>query len=134
MTHETGGGFGANIRVPVVPKKLDFALQGAAGDGIGRYGSAQIADLTLRPDGTQALIRTAHALGELELHATPKLDFYAYLGGEYGWRTAYQGYDSIAVVKTPAIPATATTIAIPGTTTTTIKVNSDWRIWFALRQ
>ena len=118
-----GGGVGANIRVPVVPKKLDFALQGAAGDGIGRYGSAQIADLTLRPDGTQALIRTAHALGELELHATPKLDFYAYFGGEYGWRTAYQGYDSIAVVKTPGIPATGTTTAIPGTTTTTIKVN-----------
>jgi hypothetical protein len=118
-----GGGFGANIRVPVVPKKLDFALQGAAGDGIGRYGSAQIADLTLRPDGTQALIRTAHALGELELHATPKLDFYAYFGGEYGWRTAYQGYDSIAVLKTPSIPATSTTTAIPGTTSTTIKVN-----------
>ena len=118
-----GGGFGANIRVPVVPKKLDFALQGAAGNGVGRYGSAQIADLTLRPDGTQALIRTAHALGELELHATPKLDFYAYFGGEYGWRTAYQGYDTIAVLKTPGIPATTTTIAIPGTTTTTIKVN-----------
>src|SRR5947209_3497060 len=118
-----GGGFGANIRVPVVPKKLDFALQGAAGNGIGRYGSAQIADLTLRPDGTQALIRTAHALGELELHATPKLDLYAYFGGEYSWRTAYQGYDSIAVLKTPGIPATTTTIAIPGTTTTTIKVN-----------
>jgi hypothetical protein len=118
-----GGGFGANIRVPLIPKKLDFALQGAAGDGIGRYGSAQIADLTLRPDGTQALIRTAHALGEIEVHATPKLDFYAYFGGEYGWRTAYQGYNSIAVVKTAAIPATATTTAIPGTTTTTIKVN-----------
>ncbi len=118
-----GGGFGANIRVPVVPKKLDFAVQGAAGNGIGRYGSAQIADLTLRPNGTQALIRTAHALGELELHATPKLDIYAYFGGEYGWRTAYKGYDSVAVVKTPAIPATATTLAIPGTTTTTIKVN-----------
>jgi hypothetical protein len=118
-----GGGVGANIRVPVLPKKLDFALQGAAGNGVGRYGSAQIADLTLRPDGTQALIRTAHALGELELHATPKLDFYAYFGGEYGWRTAYQGYDSIAVLKTPGIPATATTSATPGTTTTTIKVN-----------
>ncbi len=118
-----GGGVGANIRVPVVAKKLDFALQGAAGDGIGRYGSAQLADLTLRPDGTQALIRTAHSLGELEFHATPKLDIYAYFGGEYAWRTAYQGYDSIAVVKTPSIPATATTPAIPGTTTTTFKVN-----------
>jgi hypothetical protein len=119
----SGGGVGANIRVPVIAKKLDFAIQGAAGNGIGRYGSAQIADLTLRPDGTEALIRTAHALAEVEIHATPKFDIYAYFGGEYGWRTAYQGYNSIAVVKTPGIPATATTTAIPGTTTTTIKTN-----------
>jgi len=119
----SGGGVGANIRVPVVAKKLDFGIQGAAGDGIGRYGSAQLADITLRPDGTQALIRTAHALGELEFHATPKLDIYAYFGGEYAWRTAYQGYNNISVTKTPAIPATATSTAIPATTTTTFKLN-----------
>jgi hypothetical protein len=118
-----GGGFGGNLRVPVFTKKLDFALQGAAGDGIGRYGSAQLADITLRPNGTQALIRTAHALGELEYHANRKLDIYAYFGGEYAWRTAYQGYDSITVTKTPAIPATATTTAIPATTTTAFKLN-----------
>ncbi len=119
----TGGGLGANLRVPVFTKKVEFALQGAAGDGIGRYGSAQLADLTLRPDGTQALIRTAHALGELEFHPTPKLDIYAYYGGEYAWRAAYKGYDSISVTKTPAIPATATTLAIPATTTTAFKLN-----------
>jgi|CZKR01.1.fsa_nt_gi hypothetical protein len=118
-----GGGFGANLRVPVFTKKLDFALQGMAGDGIGRYGSAQLPDITLRPTGTQAPIRTAHALGELEFHANPKLDIYAYFGGEYAWRTAYQGYDSITITKTPAIPATATTLAIPATTTTAFKLN-----------
>ena len=68
-----GGGLGASLRVPVFTKKLEFGLQGAAGDGIGRYGSAQIADLTLRPDGTQALIRSAHGYGELEFTPTPKL-------------------------------------------------------------
>ena len=118
-----GGGFGGNFRIPVVAKKLDFALQGAAGDGIGRYGSAQLADITLRPDGTQALIRTAHALGELEYHANPKLDVYAYFGGEYAWRAGYQGYDSITVTKTPSIPATLTTPAIPATVTTAFKLN-----------
>ena len=118
-----GGGFGANIRVPVVAKKLDFAIQGAGGDGIGRYGSAQLADITLRPDGTQALIRTAHALGEFELHATPKLDIYAYFGGEYGWRAGYQGYDTITVTKTAAIPANGTNSAIPATVATAFKTN-----------
>lgn len=119
----TGGGIGASLRVPVFTKKLEFGLSGAAGDGIGRYGSAQLADLTLRPDGTQALIRTAHALGGFEYHATPKLEIYAYYGGEYGARAAYKGYDSIAITKTPAIPATATTLAIPATTTTAFKLN-----------
>jgi hypothetical protein len=118
-----GGGFGGSLRLPVAGKKAEFGLQGGYGDGIGRYASAQIADLTLKPDGTQGLIRTAHALGELVLHPNRKLDLYADFGGEYGWRTAYQGYDSIAIVKTPAIPATATTTAIPATTTTTFKVN-----------
>jgi len=118
-----GGGAGANLRFPVGGKKLDFALQGAAGDGIGRYGSAQLPDITLRPDGTQAPIRTAHELTGLEFHATPKLDIYAYFGGEYAWRTAYKGYDSITITKTAAVPATATSPAIPATTTTAIKLN-----------
>jgi hypothetical protein len=119
----SGGGFGGNFRFPVGGKKAEFGIQGAYGDGIGRYASAQIADLTLRPNGTQALIRTGHALGELVLHPNAKWDIYADFGAEYGWRTAFTGYDSIAIVKTPAIPANATTAAIPATTTTTIKTN-----------
>jgi hypothetical protein len=115
----TGGGFGANFRLPIVPKKLEFAFQGLAGDGVGRYGSAQIADLTFRPNGTEALIRTAHGMSGLELHTT-KWDAYAYAGAEYGARAAYQGYDSITVTKTPAIPATLTSPAIPATTATKI--------------
>ena len=118
-----GGGFGGSLRLPVGGKKAEFGLQGAYGDGIGRYASAQIADLTLKPDGTQGLIRTSHALTELVLHPNSKWDIYADFGGEYGWRTAYSGYDSIAIVKTPAIPANATTAAIPATTTTTFKLN-----------
>src|SRR5581483_1747881 len=120
---QPGGGFGGSLRLPVAGKKAEFALQGAYGDGIGRYGSAQIADLTLKPDGTQGLIRTSHALTELVLHPNSKWDIYADFGGEYGWRTAYKGYDTISVTKTPAIPATSTSLAIPATTTTTFKLN-----------
>ena len=115
----TGGGVGANFRLPIVAKKLEFAFQGLAGDGVGRYGSAQIADLTFRPNGTEALIRTAHGMSGLELHTT-KWDVYAYAGGEYGARAAYTGYDSITVTKTPAIPANGTNPAIAATTSTKI--------------
>jgi hypothetical protein len=119
----TGGGGGGSLLIPLFAKKLDVRAKGFYGDGIGRYGSAQLADLTFRPNGTEALIRGGHGLGGLELHATKKLDIYAYYGAEYASRAAYTGYDSVAVVKTPAIPGTATSPAIPGTTATTIKTN-----------
>jgi hypothetical protein len=119
----TGGGGGASLNVPLFTKKVDFGLKAVAGDGIGRYGSAQLSDLTARPDGTQALIRTTHGLARLEVHPTPKLDIYFYYGAEYAWRAAYQGYTTIAVTNTPAIPATATSGAIPATSATSIRLN-----------
>jgi len=116
----TGGGGGVSALFPLFNKKLDAGIKGVAGDGIGRYGSAQLADATARPDGTLALIRTAHGLARLEFHATPKLDIYAYYGLEYAWRAGYSGYDSVTITKTTAIPATATSPAIPATTHTVI--------------
>ncbi|HMD07022.1 MAG TPA: hypothetical protein VKH63_05760 [Candidatus Acidoferrum sp.] len=119
-TSSAGGGGGVSALFPLFNKKLDAGIKGVAGDGIGRYGSAQLADATARPDGTLALIRTAHGLGRLEFHATPKLDIYAYYGLEYAWRAGYSGYDSVTITKTTAIPATATSPAIPATTHTVI--------------
>jgi hypothetical protein len=119
-TSSAGGGGGVSALFPLFHKHLDAGIKGVAGDGIGRYGSAQLADATARPDGTLALIRTAHGLGRLEYHATPKLDIYAYYGLEYAWRAGYSGYDSVTITKTTAIPATATSPAIPATTHTVI--------------
>jgi hypothetical protein len=127
----TGGGIGASALWSILHKKVDFGLKAVGGDGIGRYGSAQLADATARPDGTLALIRTGHGLARLEWHVTPKLDLYTYWGMEYAWRAGYKGYNSVTVVKTAAIPATppttanpAGTLAIPATTTTTFSLNA----------
>jgi hypothetical protein len=117
-----GGGFGASASLPL-GKKVDFGLKAVAGDGIGRYGAAQIADATARPDGSLALIRSAQGLAKIEFHPTPKLDLYAYWGLEYGWRAGYNGYAAITVTQTAAIPETATTPAIPATKTTKITTN-----------
>jgi hypothetical protein len=84
-----GGGIGATARFPVVAKKVDLVAHFQGGDGIGRYSSAQLADVTARPDGTLAPIRSAAWLGMVELHPNPKFDIYAYGGGEYAARTAY---------------------------------------------
>jgi hypothetical protein len=119
----TGGGAGASARVPLFAKKVDFSAKLTAGSGIGRYGSAQLADSTARPDGTLALIKSAQWLSGLEFHPNPKLDLYAYFGQEYAGRAAYTGYTTIAVTSTPAIPATASSAAIPATSTTSIKLN-----------
>ncbi len=117
-----GGGLGVSALFSLLNKKVDFGVKAVAGDGIGRYGSAQLADETFRPNGTEALIRTAHALGRLEFHPNAKLDVYLYGGSEYAWRAAYTCYTVIGVTATPAIPATGTSPAIPATTNTTINV------------
>jgi hypothetical protein len=126
----TAGGVGVSARLPLIPSKLDFGVKVVAGSGIGRFGSAQLADVTARPDGTLAQIRNEQSLVRLEWHPTPKWDVYAYWGNEYAWRAAYVGYTSVAGVTTPAIPATYTIVggvpvlatpAIPATTTWTTK-------------
>ncbi len=84
----TGGGIGANARWSVDKKHVDIGIHALAGDGVGRYGSSGLPDVTVRPDGTLALIRSYQSLGTLEWHS-PKLDLYGNAGGEYGARTWY---------------------------------------------
>lgn len=116
----TGGGFGASFNVPLFSKKVDFGMKAVAGDGIGRYGAAQLPDVTARPDGTLVLIRGQQALARIEYHPTPKLDLYLYGGNEYAWRAAYTGYQSVKITTalisnpngTPGAPVlTNTTVA-----------------------
>jgi len=85
---KSAGGVFAGIRVSP-DKYVDLAVTGMAGDGTGRYGSAQLADATLHPDGTLEPIRNYHGLLSIETHPTPKLDVYGYYGGEYAQRTVY---------------------------------------------
>jgi len=63
----------------VFAKKLEVGLKAFYGDGTGRFGSAQLADATARPDGTLALIRGGHWLGSLDWHVRPKFDLYGYV-------------------------------------------------------
>jgi hypothetical protein len=127
----TGGGVGAVVRVPLFAKKLDFGMKGLAGDGVGRYGAAQPPDLTFRPDGTAALIRTAHGLGTLEFHPNPKLDIYLNYGAEYAWRAGYSGYQNDNITTSQSYTTTACVVGTPGcpasgfiTTATTITTHT----------
>jgi hypothetical protein len=85
----TGGGIGANARVPFFNKKIEAGIHALGGSGIGRYGTAGLPDTTVRPDGTLALLRNYQVLGTLEFHPTPKMDIYFNVGGEYSSRASY---------------------------------------------
>jgi hypothetical protein len=88
----TGGGGGLNARWAIMSNKvdkLDVGIHVLGGSGIGRYGSAGLADATTRPDGTLALIRNYQALGTIQLHPVPKMDIYFNAGVEYEDRAQY---------------------------------------------
>jgi hypothetical protein len=70
-------------------KYAEIAVQAMAGTGVGRYGSAQLADATLRPDETLEPIRNYHGLLSIETHEGKNFDIFAYYGGEYAQRTVY---------------------------------------------
>jgi hypothetical protein len=80
--NSSGGGFGAGLNVPLIPDLLEFRVSGLAGKGIGRYGSAQLTDVTFDASGVIRPISEIQALAGLTLHAGPKLDVYLYAGEE----------------------------------------------------
>ena len=84
-----GGGAGANARVSLFAKRLDIGAHALAGNGIGRYSSSTLPDTTAHPDGSLELLTGGSGLGSLEWHSTPRLDVYAYYGGEYVKRAWY---------------------------------------------
>jgi hypothetical protein len=85
----TGGGVFGAARL-YLGKITEVGVQAMAGAGVGRYGSAQLADVTLRPDETLEPVRNYHGLFSLENHLNPHWDVFAYYGGEYAQRTVYQ--------------------------------------------
>jgi hypothetical protein len=100
-----GAGVGFAAVIPVT-KKVDFLVNGLAGEGIGRYFSSNTADVTLSGSGAGCAatlsvpdtahcsnkllgIRAAGGMTGLEFHPTPKFDFNIYYGLEY-----YQRYNN----------------------------------------
>jgi hypothetical protein len=85
----SGGGVGVNARVSLFSKRVDFGAHVLAGNGMGRYSTTALPDATAHPDGSLELLTGGSALGSVEWHASPRLDFYGYYGGEYAKRAWY---------------------------------------------
>jgi len=87
-----GFGFGANARWLFAQKKVETALHFLGGNGMGRYGTSTLPDLTVDGNGYLHPLRAYQALAELDYHL-PKWDFYFDAGGEYvgNWARPYNG-------------------------------------------
>ena len=77
-----GGGFGGSITYAAIPNVLDLQASAMTGKGIGRYGSSQLADATLKADGRVAPISETMFLLGGTWHATKDLDVYVFGGQE----------------------------------------------------
>ena len=90
-TNTTGGyGVGFGALVPLAGKRLDLSLEGLAGQGIGRYGTAGFPDVTLEPTtGEMRPLSQARVMGGLVYHHGSRLDVFAYGGDEFTGRRAF---------------------------------------------
>jgi hypothetical protein len=83
---EPGGGIGGGFRAPLASKKITIGLKGLYGDGVGRYGSSTIADITVRPSGVLEPLKAFSALSTVEMAPTNRLSLYFNYGGDYVYR------------------------------------------------
>ncbi|WP_158792604.1 hypothetical protein [Granulicella sp. L60] len=85
---KVGGGVYGNARFSAT-KYADIGVHFLGGTGVGRYGTSQLPDVTVHPDGTLAPIKNYQGLASVELHPIKKLDLDLYYGDEYAQRTTY---------------------------------------------
>ena len=77
-----GGGGGASGRA-TVHKKFVVGLKGLYGEGVGRYGNAQLGDVTIRPNGMLSPLHGFSALSTVELNPNKRMNIYFNYGGDY---------------------------------------------------
>ncbi len=85
----TGQGIGGGMILPVIPKMLDFQVSGLVGQGVGRYGTSQIADATFGTTGAIKPLSEYSIMGGFVGHPIPTVDVYAYGGAEGADRKPY---------------------------------------------
>jgi hypothetical protein len=84
-----GYGVGFAALMPFVNNKAELSLEGLVGQGIGRYGSSGLPDVTLNPTtGSMLPLRQGWIMGGVVYHRNSHLDLYAYGGDEYTGRYA----------------------------------------------
>jgi hypothetical protein len=79
-----GGGFGGGIVAELWPKIVDVQFSGLTGNGIGRYGTSGLPDVTYNAtNGALTPIPETQLLAGIIVHPLPGLDIYGYAGEEF---------------------------------------------------
>ncbi len=81
-SHITTTAVGAGMILPIIPKQLNLQLSGMYGEGIGRYGSAQLPDVAVDATGHLVPLRQMVFLTGLVWDPTSALNLYTYYGQE----------------------------------------------------
>jgi len=77
-----GWGVGGSAVIPVVPKYVDFQANVMGGQGIGRYGTSNLPDVTVGANGQLEPLTEVTAMAGLNVHLTPSLTTYLFGGTE----------------------------------------------------
>jgi hypothetical protein len=80
---EIGAGIGGGFRAPLANKKLSVGLKGLWGQGVGRYGSSTIADVTVRPNGQLSPLHGFSGISTVEINPNPRTSIYLNYGADY---------------------------------------------------
>ncbi|MGP8260543.1 MAG: hypothetical protein ACLQM6_11405 [Acidobacteriaceae bacterium] len=124
-TKTVGAGVGGGFRGPLVNNKATIYLKGLYGQGVGRYGSSTIGDITLRPDGSISPLHGFSGLGGIQLDPNKRLSLYIDYGGDYigrDWRlsgTSEVGYGAYTADMSGCLIEPASTAANPSADPTT---------------
>jgi len=84
-----GWGVGGSALLPVVPQFVDLTGSVLYGDGIGRYGSAQLPDVMVGPTGSLVALQQLDFLVGAIAHPWIGTDIYAYYGQEQQYANSW---------------------------------------------
>lgn len=73
---------GGSVTLPLLPKRIELTRNVLAGYGVGRYGSGQLPDATLKASGAPSPLPEVIAMVGLVGHPPSSVDIYGYLGAE----------------------------------------------------
>jgi hypothetical protein len=85
-TLTTTNAVGAGAILPLIPEMLKLQVSGIYGKGIGRYGSAQLPDVSQQASGVNSPITESQILAGLTYEPTSAWSLYAYYGQEQAQR------------------------------------------------